>query len=147
MAFRGSFSYTLDAKNRLTIPARFRASFADGVVLALEREPARCISIWQISVFDAFTESLVKGFHSLSGEGATVRRLYNSLTHDTELDAAGRVIVPPHMLADTGINGREVVVNGAGDRLELWEQEAWAEECRRLMAAVKTITEGLGDPA
>ena len=31
MAFRGTFDYTLDAKNRLTVPARFRAALADGV--------------------------------------------------------------------------------------------------------------------
>ena len=27
-SFRGTFDYTLDAKNRLTVPARFRAALA-----------------------------------------------------------------------------------------------------------------------
>ena len=35
LAFRGTFDYTLDAKNRLTVPARFRAALSEGVVLAV----------------------------------------------------------------------------------------------------------------
>ena len=42
MAFRGTFDYTLDAKNRLTVPAKFRASLSDGVVLAKGIE--RCVA-------------------------------------------------------------------------------------------------------
>ncbi|MCA1690533.1 MAG: MraZ N-terminal domain containing protein, partial [Actinobacteria bacterium] len=38
MAFRGTFDYTLDAKNRLTIPAKFRSTFEDGLVLALRHD-------------------------------------------------------------------------------------------------------------
>ena len=32
MAFRGTFDHTLDAKNRLTVPSKFRAQLSDGVV-------------------------------------------------------------------------------------------------------------------
>ena len=44
LAFLGQFEYTLDAKNRLTIPPKFRGALSDGVVLAKELEP--CVSIW-----------------------------------------------------------------------------------------------------
>ena len=45
MAFRGTFDYSLDAKNRLTIPAKFRTALADGVVLAKGIES--CVELWQ----------------------------------------------------------------------------------------------------
>ena len=41
MTFRGTFDLTLDAKNRLTVPTRYRAAFADGVVLAAGLEELR----------------------------------------------------------------------------------------------------------
>ena len=41
MAFRGSFDNNLDAKNRLTIPAKLRNLLADGVVVALQRDATR----------------------------------------------------------------------------------------------------------
>jgi DNA-binding transcriptional regulator/RsmH inhibitor MraZ len=30
VAFRGTFDHTLDVKNRLTVPARYRATLAEG---------------------------------------------------------------------------------------------------------------------
>ena len=33
--FRGTFDHTLDAKNRLTVPARYRAALSEGVVMAM----------------------------------------------------------------------------------------------------------------
>ena len=51
MAFRGTFEFTLDAKNRLTVPAKFRAALAEGVVLAKGLEP--CVAIWVPDAYDA----------------------------------------------------------------------------------------------
>ncbi len=45
MAFRGTFDHTLDAKNRLTVPSKFRAALADAVVLA-RASSARCLEVW-----------------------------------------------------------------------------------------------------
>ena len=59
MAFRGTFDYSLDAKNRLTIPAKFRASLSEGVVLAKGIE--RCVQVWTPSGFEAYTAQRAAG--------------------------------------------------------------------------------------
>ena len=46
MAFRGQHEHSLDAKDRLTIPARFRAALDEGVVLFEELDP--CVSIYPV---------------------------------------------------------------------------------------------------
>ena len=51
MAFRGTFDFTLDAKNRLTVPAKFRAALADGIVLA--RGAGRCLELWPQAEYEA----------------------------------------------------------------------------------------------
>ena len=66
MAFRGTFDYSLDAKNRLTIPAKFRASLSEGVVLAKGIE--RCVQVWTPSGFEAYTASALQGVHPLSAD-------------------------------------------------------------------------------
>ena len=43
MAFHGTFEHSLDAKNRLTVPARFRAALSGGVFLVRGVDP--CISV------------------------------------------------------------------------------------------------------
>jgi transcriptional regulator MraZ len=146
VAFRGSFDYTLDAKNRLTIPAKFRATFASGVVLSLQHDAQSCISVWQPEEFERYTATLLGGFHPMSEEFAAVNRFYNSHSQDTELDAAGRVMIPAKMLEQTGL-GKDVVVNGAGPRLEVWDRRAWGEESPSLAATVKRITTQLGHSA
>ena len=54
MAFRGTFDHSLDAKNRLTVPSKFRAALAEGVVLAKGVEP--CVAIWPPEDFERHVE-------------------------------------------------------------------------------------------
>jgi MraZ protein len=146
MTFRGSFDYTLDSKNRLTIPAKFRATFADGIVLALRHDTQSCISVWRADEFDAYVAAILASFHPLSDDFATVNRFYNSNSHEIELDSAGRVMVPAKLLEQTGLE-KDVVVAGAGQCLEVWDRTAWSDHSGTLAAAVKRITEQLGHPA
>jgi MraZ protein len=44
LAFHGTFEHSLDAKNRLTIPAKFRAALAGKVFLVRGADP--CISLY-----------------------------------------------------------------------------------------------------
>jgi MraZ protein len=146
MTFRGSLDYTLDSKNRLTIPAKFRATFAEGIVLALGHDTQDCITVWRSDEFDEFVSQSLAGFHQLSNEYTTLNRFYNANSHDVELDSAGRVMVPSKLLAETGLD-KEVVVTGAGRCLEVWDRAAWSEHRGTLAATVKRITEQLGNPA
>ena len=67
MAFRGTFDYSLDAKNRLTVPAKFRAVLSDGLVLAKGVE--QCVQLWSAKDYESFTADATQGFHRLSPEG------------------------------------------------------------------------------
>ena len=44
MGFRGHFEHSRYAKNRLAIPARFRAAFSGGTVLS--KDPETCVAVW-----------------------------------------------------------------------------------------------------
>jgi MraZ protein len=67
MAFSGTFDYTLDAKNRLTVPAKFRTSLTDAVVLAKGTE--QCMTIWPKRDFEAFVTGTLEGLHPLHPSG------------------------------------------------------------------------------
>jgi MraZ protein len=144
MAFRGTFDYSLDAKNRLTVPAKFRAALSDGVVLAKGIE--RCIQVWRPGDYEAFTSEALTGFHRLSPEGRKIRSFFAANSIDTELDSAGRVGVPS-FLSEHASLGKEVVVVGADDCLEVWDRKAWAEYNARLTNEISDITANLGQPS
>jgi len=141
MAFRGTFDYSLDAKNRLTVPAKFRASLAEGVVLAKGIE--RCVQLWTPRGFEHYTGAALQGVHPLSDESRKLTRFFSANSLDTELDAAGRVMVPGFLVEHAALR-KEVVVTGAGDCLEVWDRAAWGEYNRALSDELPEITAAIG---
>jgi MraZ protein len=144
MAFRGYYDNTLDAKNRLTIPAKLRNQLADGVVVALQRDARRCIAIWCASEFDEHVERTLAEVAPLSGDYGRLERFLNAYSNEVELDAAGRVMLPSKLIEQSGL-GREVAVIGAGNRLEVWDRDAWLELSSELPESVQEIGPGTSD--
>ena len=144
MAFRGHFDYSLDAKNRLNVPPKFRAAFSDGVVLARGLEP--CVWLWPPDAFERFTDQVLGTLNPVSAERRKLTRYVAGHSFDADLDAAGRVTLNPALMEHAGI-GREVVVVGVLDYLEVWSRERWLAGQDELSAEIGEIAEGLGHPA
>ena len=144
MAFDGTAEYSLDAKNRLTVPARFRADFGAGLVLAKGIE--RCVSLWKPADYDAFREAALQGMHPLSPEARKLDTYFSANSMPAELDAAGRVMVPAFLMQHAGLD-KEVVVAGSGDALEIWDRATWADYNAALASDVTDITSHLGHTA
>jgi MraZ protein len=139
-SFRGTFDYTLDAKNRLTVPARFRAALADGVVMAKSTEP--CVQLWVPNDYEAYTSSVLASLNPASPDARKLRRFFAANSHDTELDSAGRVMFPPFLLEHASLR-REVVVTGADHCLEVWDRAAWRAYNDALATEADEITSRL----
>ena len=144
MAFRGHYEHSLDAKNRLSIPSRFRASFSDGVVLA--KDPETCVAVWTPATHEAIIERALGGLNPMGSEYRKLSRFYQGNSFEVELDASGRVTLPPPLLAHAGIE-KETVVVGVGDHLEVWGKKRWLQEQESLDAEIGEVTERLGNPS
>jgi MraZ protein len=144
LAFRGHYDHSLDAKNRLSIPAKFRTAFSSGVVLAKDPEP--CLAVWTPDTHEAIIARALGGLNPMGSEYRKVSRFYQGNSFEVELDASGRVTLPPPLLAHARIE-KEVVVVGVGDHLELWSRERWTDQQRALDAEIEEVTERLGHPS
>jgi MraZ protein len=144
MAFRGNYDHTLDAKNRLTIPAKFRAALDGGVVIAQALEP--CAAIWTPSAFESFTDSFLKDLNPLSPQARELSRFFNAGSFDGELDGAGRVMLPQPLIGYAGLT-KDVVVIGNNDHLELWDPQAWAKYEADLTANLPDTVASIVDAA
>ena len=144
MAFRGAFDYTLDAKNRLTVPAKFRATLSEGVVLAKGVEP--CVALWRAADYENFISSALSNLNPMTPEYRKLQRYYSANAFDVELDGAGRVMVPPALMAHAGLE-KDVVVSGAGTCLEVWDRERWKAHDEELSTDISDLTASLGHPA
>ncbi len=145
LAFTGTFEHNLDAKNRLTIPSKFRADLSKGVFLSRAME--HCISLYPAATYtDMADAALSQVRNPLSSQGRELRRILYGNALETELDSAGRVMLTPKFLEHAAID-REVVITGVGDCLELWDRSAWEAYETDLTSRASDLTESLGHPS
>jgi transcriptional regulator MraZ len=143
--FRGTFDHTLDAKNRLTVPARYRASLADGAVLAMPVDMKPCVGVWHPAEYERYSRRALADLPPLSPRLSELERFFFGSSHDTDIDAAGRIMIPGFLADHAGLQ-KEVVVVGAGDRLELWSRTGWMEHRPTLLSGVEKIIADVDNP-
>jgi MraZ protein len=144
--FRGTFDHTLDAKNRLTMPARYRSSLETGVVLAMPVDQRPCVGVWRPDDYDEYSRRALDGLPPLSRQRAELERFFYGKSQDLELDKAGRVIIPSFLTEHAQLE-KDVLVVGAGDRLELWSRELWQQHQPALLDGVAKITADVDVPS
>ena len=145
MAFHGTFDHTLDAKNRLTVPSKFRSVLAGKVFLVKGAD--RCLSVYPEETYTGMTGAALAGLNPLSGEARELRRFLFANAMEVELDGAGRIQLPARFMEHAGIASREVVVAGAGACLELWDRTTWESYDADLAQRAPDLTASLGHPA
>lgn len=143
--FHGTFDHTLDAKNRLTVPSRFRSTLAGTVFLVKGAEP--CLSLYPAETYNAMAQDALAGMNSLSTRKREFSRLFYSNAMSVELDGAGRIMLPSRFMEHAGIGSRDVVVAGAGECLELWDRATWESYDADLAQRAPDLTASLGHPA
>jgi MraZ protein len=148
LTFRGTFEHALDAKHRLTIPAKFRGALADGVVLAPSHEvevgAPRTVAIWTPEAYDEFTGSSLAGLNPFSPKARELKRFFFNASFDTELDASNRVMIPPPLLEYAGLQ-KEVVVTGSGECLEIWDRVRYAQNFEQVLTRIPDLAASLGN--
>jgi MraZ protein len=134
--FRGITALALDAKGRLAIPARHRDVLATNLVLTAD--PSRCLLLYPRAAWEPLQARLM----SLSSFDPKIRALQRLLVghaDDVEVDAAGRILVPPELRRYASLDKRVVLV-GQGRKFELWDEQQWQVETAQ---AVAFPTDGL----
>jgi MraZ protein len=136
----GEYEHTLDDKNRLTLPARFRQAFTDGIVVT--RGMDGCLFAYTREDWDRLVQTRLATLDPLSKEGRQMQRFFFSGAAETELDKQGRVGVPGALLQHAKL-GRDVVVAGVHDHLEIWDRDAWRRELAEVEGSAEHVAERL----
>ena len=136
----GAYDHTIDDKNRLTLPAKFREAFQDGVVVT--RGLDGCLFAYRRTDWDRLVESRLSSMDTLSPEGRRLQRFFFSGASESDLDKQGRVMLPAQLLEHAKL-GREVVVAGVNDRLEIWDRAAWRKELAEVEGSAEDVAERL----
>jgi MraZ protein len=120
MAFVGTFEHSLDEKGRVVLPAVFRARLAGGGVVT---KADRCLAVWTAEEFENVSGALVERMKRGEADREVVRS-FAADAHEFSPDGQGRIVIPQRLRDFAGL-GRDVVVNGAIDRIEVWDGDRW----------------------
>ena len=116
----GTHSYQLDPKGRISLPGRFREAFADGAVLTLGQDG--CLFCFPRAEWTARAAE-IRELPLSDTEGRAYARMFFGKAESVTLDGQGRLLVPQRLRHEAGI-GKEAVVLGVSDRMEIWDRTA-----------------------
>jgi MraZ protein len=139
--FYGEYEHTVDEKNRLTLPVRFRRALAGGVVLA--RGIEKNIDVYPRESWDANVARIAE-LDSLTREAREMKRFVFAGATVSEIDKQGRVLVPPHLASHAGL-AKEVVLAGVHDHIEIWDRSEWTTHLSAIEGSAGDVAERLAD--
>lgn len=139
--FFGRYEHSLDVKGRVILPVKFRAPYGQGGYLTLFHE--RCLALWTPEEF----ERQMVAVHAAAASGQAERnlaRVWAQGSYEVEVDRQGRMAIPAELRRFAGLTG-DVLINGAIDRVELWDPAVWEAKVRPAeLALIDSIEEGDG---
>lgn len=141
MLLTGTFRRSVDDKQRVGIPRRLRMGLttAEPTVLYLAPGTDGSLALYSEAEFARLGERLA----AASPTGPNVRafsRLFYAQAQPVEVDAQGRIRVPPE-LAELAKITSEVVLVGVRDHLELWNPTSWDQYCEQRQPNYDEIAE------
>jgi MraZ protein len=124
--FRGIHQVSVDAKGRMSLPARLRDDLAqyddNGVVVTID-PVSRCLLLYPLSEWELIQQKLDK-LPTFQPQARRLQRLLVGHATDLEVDNAGRILLPAPLREFARLD-KKLTILGQGKKLEIWSQEEW----------------------
>ena len=138
--FIGEYTHKLDPKKRLALPSKFRKELGGKAVVT--RGLDNCLYVYPTKEWEKVAEKLselsmgqsdTRGFNRFMLSGA----------HETEVDSAGRILIPEVLkeFADLETN---VSVIGVSKHMEIWNEKKWKAYQKKIEGKSNELAEKLG---
>ena len=116
--FMGEFNHSIDPKNRVIVPAKFREGLGENFVVSAGLDG--CLYMWTYADWESFVLKLEE--LPFTRETRELQRFFSQNSSELEFDKQGRVLVPANLKKMAGIE-KDVVFVGAIGKVELWAKE------------------------
>ncbi len=137
----GEYTHTIDDKNRLSLPAKFRGEMGKKVVVAPGLDGGG-LFVFSLKQWVAISGKL-SGPSFLQADSRNFNRYFLGNAAETEVDAIGRMLLPDFLRARLG-EGNRVAVVGVESRVEIWNEAAWRSFKEGVEKQAGTLAEKLG---
>lgn len=122
--FGGTSEHTLDEKLRLVLPKKDREIFGTVVVALLNFD--RAVSLYSKESYDKIAAGIL-ALSDYNPNARKIKRIFFANSYELTVDKVGRIMLPKKLCDDSNIT-KEVTVVGAGDHIEVWDKNRFAED-------------------
>jgi MraZ protein len=126
--FSGEYPSSRDDKNRIIIPAKMRqAAGRQGEAgYYVTRGVDDCIVIQTLERFEQAAAARADSGTRQVGSGRKLERAIFSKAEYVKCDRQGRLLLPARLTEALNI-GKNVVIVGVNDRIEVWDADRWKQ--------------------
>ncbi len=136
----GEFIHTIDEKNRISLPAKFRKEMGRDLVITPGLD--NCLFVFTKKEWQKISEKL-SNFSMLSSDNRSFNRFMFGGATEVAVDAIGRMLLPDFLKERVGLKGKAALV-GVQNRLEIWNDKAWSEYKKVVEKKADELAEKLG---
>lgn len=125
--FRGQFTYSIDAKGRISIPAKLRKQMSpeanDSFVMT--RGVSSCIDIYPLNEWIQIEEKLLK-LNQFQPDDVRFVRMFTQYAIEDTMDSQSRILIPQNLIDYAKIE-KEVLILGVLKKIEVWNPKIYEE--------------------
>ncbi|HEX2868883.1 MAG TPA: division/cell wall cluster transcriptional repressor MraZ [Ignavibacteriales bacterium] len=119
--FIGSFTYSIDAKGRVSIPAKLRKYVKPEAndTFVMTRGVEQCIVVYPLDQWKELVDQKLSTLNEFDRKEAMFLRSFLQRASEDTLDSQSRLLVPQNLIEYAGIE-KEVFILGAIKKIEIW---------------------------
>ncbi|MBP3892015.1 MAG: division/cell wall cluster transcriptional repressor MraZ [Solobacterium sp.] len=137
--FMGEYRHSLDNKNRMIVPAKFRDELGDTFVVTKGLDG--CLTVYTYPQWERLATQLEQ-LPSTKKEARQYMRTFMSNAQECNVDTQGRIQLPQKLVNIANIQKKCAVI-GAGDHVEIWAEEKWDAYDEMASDSFETVAETL----
>ncbi len=138
--FLGSFNYTIDAKGRISIPARLRKFVSPDAndTFVLTRGSEKCINIYPMNYWKELLESKLDKLNSFDPKDTKFMRLFLQEAAEDQFDTQSRLLVSKKLIEFAEIE-KDVIILGMNKYIEVWNPKLYEEYLKEIEEPYESI--------
>jgi MraZ protein len=137
----GEYTHTIDEKNRVALPAKFRVEMGKKIVITPGLDS--CLFIFTLKEWQKIEEKLNQS-SLLQADNRSFNRFMFGGATETEVDSNGRILLPDFLKDRISLKNKVVII-GVSNRLEVWNEKVWMEYKKVVEKQADGLAEKLGN--
>lgn len=136
----GEYTHTLDEKNRMSLPVKFRKELGKSVVVAPGLD--NCLAIYTTKEWQKISEKLSDA-SMLASDNRSFSRFMFGQAVLADIDANGRILIPENLKNRSGLTSKVMVI-GVQNRVEIWNENTWNDYKKLVEGQADSLADKLG---